>query len=137
MRIAVVVLAVFASACTSADVLRVDLTPRAEVIGQGVPVLLDEPKEPYQTIALVEVASSWGASLARMGRRLSAEAAKLGGNAVLLTQRLHSSSTSLVPIGDSFLSLDNSDSRIVGKVIVYRSDTAADLVAAAAKPPQR
>ena len=56
MRIAVVVLAVFASACTSADVLRVDLTPRAEVIGQGVPVLLDEPKEPYQTIALVEVA---------------------------------------------------------------------------------
>lgn len=137
MRITVAVLAVVVSACTSADVLRVDLTPRAQVIGEGVPVLLDEPKEAYQTIALVEVASSWGASLARMGRRLSLEAAKLGGNAVLLTQRLHSTSTSLVPLGDSYLSLDNSDSRIIGKVIVYRNNSPADLVAAVAKPPQR
>jgi hypothetical protein len=122
MRLAVVGILVAATgACTTADVLRVDPTPRPMVIGSTVPVLLDEPEEEYDSIALVEVKGSWGASLERMGRRLAAEAAKLGGDAVLITRRSSHSSSTLLPIGDSFVALDEESSQLIGKVIVYRN----------------
>jgi hypothetical protein len=106
------------SACTSADVLRVDRTPRPVVADRKVPILLDEPTQPYSSIALIEVSGSW-ASLERLGRRLSAEAAKLGGDAVLLTRRSAHSGSSVMPAGETFISVDTNDSRLIGKVIVY------------------
>ena len=111
--------------CTSANVLHVDATPRPAVAVGAVAVLLDEPAAAYRSIALVEVAGSMGASLDRMGRRLIAEAAKLGGDAVLLTHRTGQSGSTLVPIGHTFVSLDTDDSRLVGKVIVYTPATTA------------
>lgn len=113
--------------CTSADVLVVDLAPRAAV-ADSIPLLLDDPKEPYHSIAMIEVSSGfWGASLQKMGRRLTTEAAKLGGDAVVLTRRIASSGSALIPVGDTFIPLSTEDSRLVGKVIVYRKPTDAAL----------
>src|ERR1043166_557463 len=72
------------TACTSAAVLRIEPTPRPVQTRAAVPVLLDEPTQPYRSIALIEVTSEWDASLDRLGRRLATEAAKLGGDAVLV-----------------------------------------------------
>ncbi len=96
------------------DVLRVDLTPRPAQSPDAVVLLLDEPDRPYDSIALIEVANGWGSSLADLGRRMVREAARLGGDAVLITQRLASSEGRVVHVGDK------EDSRLVGKVIVFR-----------------
>ncbi|MFN0182142.1 MAG: hypothetical protein ACKVZ0_25335 [Gemmatimonadales bacterium] len=120
MRRACLTATVVLLGCTSADILRVDLTPRSAT-SASVPLLLEDPAEPYQSIALVEVSGQWmGASLQRLGRRLSSEAAKLGGDAVILTRRVAQSSSTLIPIGETFVPVETEDSRLVGKVIVYR-----------------
>ena len=105
-------------ACTAADVLHVDSTPRPATKGV-VPVLLEEPAASYQSIALIEVSSTFAASLDRMAKRLTTEAAKLGGDAVLLTQRSATTTSTLIPVGKSFIPLESADSRLIGKVIVY------------------
>jgi hypothetical protein len=97
------------TACTSADVLRIEPTPRPVQTRAAVPVLLDEPTQPYRSIALIEVTSEWDASLDRLGRRLATEAAKLGGDAVLVVPR----------------SAPSSKSRLIGKVIVYRQPSSS------------
>ena len=114
MRRAILTMLVLLPACTSAHVLRIDPAPLPMPAHDTVPILLDEPKRPYRSIALVEVSSSLGASLQRMGRRLATEAAKLGGDAVLVTHRSAVSGSTVGPVGESF-----SDSRLMGKVIVY------------------
>lgn len=113
MRPAFLGLLALLPACTHAHVLQVEPTPLPFHAREAVPILLDEPKQPYRSIALVEVTGELGASLQRMGRRLATEAAKLGGDAVLVTKRTGVTATLLVS-GDSF-----SDSRLLGKVIVY------------------
>jgi hypothetical protein len=138
MRSTVFAVIALLTACTRADVLRVDPSPRPVPVSRTVPVLLDEPSRPYRSIALIEVAGSWGASLDRMGRRLAAEAAKLGGDAVLVTRRTAHSESALVPVGDSFVVLDREDSRLVGKVIVFDPPAASvDNVAAFDPSPPR
>ncbi|MBM4186210.1 MAG: hypothetical protein FJ206_02755 [Gemmatimonadetes bacterium] len=125
MRGTCLIIAAVLLGCTSADVLVVDLTPRA-VTADSVPVLLEDPKEPYHPIAMIEVSSGyWGASLQKMGRRLATEAAKLGGDAVVLTRRIASSASTLLPVGDTFMPLATEDSRLVGMVIVYRRQAEA------------
>src|SRR5262245_4287254 len=119
MRLSLVGLTGLLAACTAADTLRVDPPPRPFRSPADVAVILEEPTRPYESIAMVEVSGNW-ASLARMGRRLAKEAARLGGDAVIITRRSTQSGSTLVPVGDSFLALDTSDSRLIGKVIVYR-----------------
>jgi hypothetical protein len=114
MRHAILGLLALLPACTHAHVLQIEPTPLPFHAREAVPILLDEPKQPYRSIALVEVTGELGASLQRMGRRLASEAAKLGGDAVLVTHRSAVSGTTIGPAGESF-----SDSRLMGKVIVY------------------
>jgi len=102
-------------ACTGAEVLRVDSSPRPATEGT-VPILLDEPTAGYHSIALIEVK---GPTLKLMAKRLTLEAAKLGGDAVLLTRRTAASTSALIPIGSTFVSVEGEDSRLLGKVIVY------------------
>ena len=112
MRPAFLGLLVLLPACTHAHVLQIAPAPVRAQAGEAVPILLDEPAQPYRSIALVEVSGELGASLERLGHRLATEAARLGGDAVLVTHRSAVSGT-VWPSGDSF-----SDSRLLGKVIV-------------------
>ena len=52
-----------------------------------VQVLLDEPREPFQSIALVEAAGGDFPSLDRFTQRLRKEAARLGADAILIVGR--------------------------------------------------
>jgi len=137
MRLTILGSLTLLAACTSADVLRVDSTPRPVALEPVVPILLDEPGAAYRSIAMIEVKGTW-ASLGRMGRRLAKEGAKLGGDAVLITRRSAHSSSTVVPIGDSFIALDSEDSRLIGVVIVYEQrEASAAVVALPASRSQR
>ena len=54
-----------------------------------------------------------------MSNRLAKEAAKLGGDAVIITRQSAESGSALIPVGSSFVTVPTDDSRLVGKVIVY------------------
>jgi hypothetical protein len=113
---AVVTIAATLGACTNAAVLRVDSTPRPASTA-AVPVLLDEPVIPYRSIALVVVGG--GASLDQMARRLTKEAAKLGGDAVLITRGGSESTTAVVRVGKTWVPISSDDTKLFAKVIVY------------------
>lgn len=66
------------------DRLQVDPTPRAPQPVSSIQVLLDEPDRPYRSIALVE-ARGEDASLKSLTRSLAREAARLGGDAVVVS----------------------------------------------------
>ena len=108
-------------ACASADVLILDPTPRPARIADSVIVLLEEPAQPYQTIALIEVGDQgWGLSLESLAKKLRKEAAKLGGHAVMIgTPSTESGGTVIVPIGNTFYGAPIDEKKLVGKVIVF------------------
>jgi hypothetical protein len=93
-----------------ADVLVLDPTPRSQTLSDSVRLIAQEPQEPYTVIALV-TAYSRGWPMEGVPRaRLLKEAARLGGNAVLLDN------ASLTVIGG-----DESRQRVLrGKVIVFK-----------------
>lgn len=67
-------------------ILYLDRTPRSPTPLASVRMLGQEPAERYRVIAFVSVSPDWalGAGYDRLSRRLAREAAKLGGDAVLL-----------------------------------------------------
>lgn len=76
-----------ASACLyRTDILRLEPTPRPATRVESVRVLGQEPEQRYKVIAFVSVRPdlAFHASVERLTRRLAREAAKLGGDAVLL-----------------------------------------------------
>jgi hypothetical protein len=66
------------------DVLQLQPAPHAEREVSEVQVLLDEPTRPYQSIALVEVKGGDPSNLRVWAKHLRLEAARLGGDAVVL-----------------------------------------------------
>lgn len=109
-RILPVAAALGALACTSAGVLRLDPTARPRTDPQAIQLLAQEPQRPYTVIAIVtartEVAGGvlgTGDRVAPARKRLLKEAARLGGDAVLLDNG------SMGHFGES----------ITGKVIAY------------------
>ena len=103
------------TACTTADILRLDSTPRPETSPQSIELIGQEPTRPYAVIAIVS-AQGEATSLAKVQERLVREAAKLGGHAILFE------TASLTRIGDH----DTERQQISGKVIVFTDSTGSN-----------
>lgn len=97
--------ALLVAACIKVDVVTVDPQPHAERQPDSIKVLGQEPDEPYTVIAIVSVSSS-NRGLDALTARLVEEAARLGGDAVLLDT--------------SSLEREGSHRQLTGKVIVFR-----------------
>ena len=111
--------ALLVTACASAQVMRVDSTQRPPTNPDSVRVFLEEPDRPYDSIALVEVSDQgWGLSLETLRTKLAQEAAKLGGQAVIIGRHTSEAGAVIVPIGNTWYA--GSTSKLVGKVIVFR-----------------
>ena len=88
-------------------VRRTDPAPRPEREPREIAVLLEQPSVPYRPIAEVETGAGSLPNLRRWTKRLTVEAARLGGDAVLL--------------------LSEGDARsLVAQVIVFPEDEVAD-----------
>ncbi len=103
-----------ALACTSADILRLDPTPRPQTQPDAIQVIAQEPTQPYKVIAIVSARPELMFGQART--RLVKEAARLGGDAVLLDN----SSVTRVG-GDKY-----ERTQLTGKVIVFTDSTASN-----------
>ena len=100
---AVLLLALVAACGVGADVLRLDDVPRPQTVPDSVKLLAKEPSEPYTVIALISVTSA-DRGVDALRQRLLAEAARLGGHAVLF---------------DSESLARGEDHRLSAKVIVF------------------
>ena len=121
MRAFVALIALALTSCATADVMRLDTVPRQPTPTTSVQLLLEQPSMPYTAIALVEVSDQgWGLKLETLRTKLVAEAAKLGGDAVILSRRTSNAGSVLMPVGNQFYSLPLTESGLVGQVIVYR-----------------
>ena len=99
--------------CTHADVLCLDLTARPQTHPDSVRLIAQEPQQPYTVIALVSVRSDGLLFLEGDARkRLLKEAARLGGDAVLLD----AGSLTRVGTGGEY---GGSQLQLMGKVIVF------------------
>ncbi len=101
-------------ACTSADILRLDPTPRPATIPSSIQLIGQEPKRPYTVIAIVSARGDMIGGNARS--RLIKEAARLGGHAVLFD------TSSLTRVGGD----DTERPQLTGKVIVFTDSTSAN-----------
>jgi hypothetical protein len=102
-------------ACTSADILQLDTTPRPQTLPTSIQLLGREPERPYTVIAIVSARNDWNGDVRA---RLIKEAARLGGHAVLLD----AGSVTRIGTGrDSGTLLQYS-----GKVIVFTDSTRAN-----------
>ena len=99
--------------CTRADVLRLDPMLRPQTHPDSVRLIAQEPQQPYTVIALVSVrADRLLGSQGDAQRRLLKEAARLGGDAVLLG----TGSLTRVGTGGEY---GGSQLQLTGKVIVF------------------
>ena len=106
------------AACASAKVMRVDSVQRPATDPDSVRVFLDEPDRPYTSIALIEVSDEgWGLSLDALRTKAAKEAAKLGGQGVILGRQ--TGDAVVVPIGNTWYPVETS--KLIGKVIVFRN----------------
>jgi hypothetical protein len=104
----------------TAEVMRLDTTPRQPRSPQEIQVLLEEPKEPFLAIALIEASDQgWGLSLDKIKERLLVEAGKVGGHAVIIGRESKGAGTAFVPIGQMWYAADIEEKKLVGKVIVF------------------
>ena len=97
-------------ACTSADILRLDPTPRPATNPATIQLIGQEPQRPYAVIAIV---SAQGGVGGHARSRLLKEAARLGGHAVLFD------TSSLTRVGGD----DTERQQLTGKVIVFTDST--------------
>ena len=120
LLIALVALAL--GACgTTADVMRVDNTNRDASDLGAIRVFLDEPSQPYATVAMVKISDEgWDRSLEDLKVAMITEAAKLGGDAVIVGTETRNAGTAFVPVGNMYYGIESSEKILVGKVIVFR-----------------
>jgi hypothetical protein len=96
----VLLVAGFLGSCVSADVLRLDNAIRPATDVAAVELLLEDPPREYVAIALINVTDQgWGMRLEDLRKRLVSEAAKLGGDAVILSHQEDVAGAVLVPVG--------------------------------------
>jgi hypothetical protein len=110
------------AACgTTADVMRVDNTNRGASDPAAIRVLLEEPSQPYTTVAMVKISDQgWDRSLEDLKAAMIKEAAKLGGDAVIVGTETRNAGAAFVPIGNMFYGVESTEKVLVGKVIVFR-----------------
>jgi hypothetical protein len=119
-RYMVVLSMLMLAACAKADVLMLDPVPRPRMSVDSVQVFVEEPAKLYRAIAVIEVSDqSWGLSLAKLTDKLKADAAKMGGEAVILGSQSTQSGAVIVPIGDVLYASATTERKLVGKVIVF------------------
>ncbi len=102
--------------CTRADVFRLDQTLRPQTHPDSVRLIAQEPQQPYTVIALISVRPdpTFG-SQDHARKRLVKEAARLGGDAVLLG----AGSLTRVGTGGEY---GGSQLLLTGKVIVFNRE---------------
>ena len=101
---------------TSADVMRLDQALRPQTRPDSVQLIAQEPQQPYTVIALVTVRVDQLLGSQQDGRnRLLKEAARLGGDAVLLGD----GSMTRVGTGGEY---GGSELQLTGKVIVFNRE---------------
>ena len=106
--------------CATADVLQLDKQSRNPTNPAIVEVLLEEPHQAYKAIGLIEVSDEgWGLSLNDLKKKLVKEAAKLGGDAVIIGREPKSAGAVFMPVGNTFFAVDVAEKKLVGKVIVF------------------
>ena len=106
--------------CAKVDVLVLDPLPRTATHPDSVAVLVEEPKQPYLPIALIEVSDqSWGMSLESLAKKMRNEAAKRGGDAVIIGTQTTEGGAVIVPIGTMSYAAPIEEKKLVGKVIVF------------------
>jgi hypothetical protein len=112
-RVVLLVVILGTIGCTRADVFRLDQTLRPQTYPDAVRLIAQEPQQPYTVIALVSVRPDpvFG-SQDDARKRLLKEAARLGGDAVLL------GAGSLTRVGTGGES-GGSQLLLTGKVIVF------------------
>ena len=86
-RVALLIPLALGACAPGVDVLQLEPSPRAPRDPAQVQVLLDEPRAPFQSIALVEAAGGDFGDLNKWTRRLREEAARLGADAILVVGR--------------------------------------------------
>lgn len=107
--------------CASADVMHLDNITRSPKDPSKVQILLDEPKQSYIAIAIVEASDEgWGLSLDEIKNKLIKEAANLGGDAVIIGRESKDAGTVFMPAGKTFFAAPIEKKKLVGKVIVFK-----------------
>jgi len=102
--------------CINTSVQRLDQAARPERPPEAVAVLLERPSQPFTIIAFVESKGQTAFdSFADLRARLVAEAAKLGGDAVILGPE--STDSEFIFTGSAMIKSDRK--RLVGEIIVY------------------
>jgi hypothetical protein len=113
----------FLVCCVTSDVLHLDSTPRSPKDPSQVQILLDEPKQAYVAIAIVVASDQgWGLTLDEIKNKLIKEAARLGGDAVIIGRESKDSGAVFVPVGNTFFAAPVEETKLVGKVIVFKGD---------------
>jgi len=99
--------------CTHAEVLRLDSMVRPQTSPDSVRLIAQEPQQPYTVVALLSVRSEgvWFAE-GDARKRLLKEAARLGGDAVLL-------GTGSLTVGSTGGEYGGTFRQLTGKVIVF------------------
>jgi hypothetical protein len=124
MKLPIVFIALFVSliyACVTSDILRLDSENRPARDPSEVQLLVEEPDQPYKSIAMITVSDeAWGLPLEELKTRLLSDAALLGGDAVIVGIESHDAGTVFSPIsGYSFIGTNLEEKRLLGKVIVF------------------
>ena len=102
--------------CVSASVQRLDNQPRPEQPVDHIQVLVEEPAEPYEVIAVVEAKTgTLFKGRADLQGKLIAEAARLGGDAVIVGKM--STESGVLFTHTSQVQLE--EKMMVGTVIVF------------------
>lgn len=109
-------LLLLAVGCVTAKVRRLDQVQRPERAPDAVQVLREAPERPYAVIAVVESKTdAVFKGFDDLRRKLQIEAAKLGGDAVLLGEEVKESSMLLTATAQ----IQTEQKKLTGKVIVF------------------
>jgi len=107
--------------CTSTDILRLDETKRVPKQASELQLFLEEPKNDYKAIALIEVSDQgWDLSFEQLKRELLSKAAQIGGDAIIVgTKSEEGGTTIIMPVGQTWMVTQFDKKKLVGKVIVF------------------
>jgi hypothetical protein len=111
------------SCAPSVSVLRSDsaIYPAKDI--SAIQILLDEPEKKYRSIALIEVSDDGnGFGLETLRKSMATEAAKLGGDAVIVSRQSEETTGALIPVGKTMIATTNKVEKLKGRVIVFLPD---------------
>ena len=107
---------ILVAGCVNTSVQRLDQVVRPARVPDSVTVLLESPQRPYEVIAIIEAnAKTVFDSFDDMRKAMVAEAAKLGGEAVILVSE--STDSEFIFTGNAMIESDQRN--LIAKVIVF------------------